>query len=103
MKNCLLLGRKGIIVNDIKESIKASDINLFGGTSLKDVKELFEQKDFDIVIMGAGLDIYDRLEIIRFVFETSKSTTIHMKDWDSGPTGMLPFVYGVINGLFNKE
>lgn len=99
MKNCLLLGRKGIIVDDVKNNIDVTDINLFGGTSLQDVKDNFDQQSIDIVIMGAGLDINDRLEIIKYIFESSKSTTVHMKDWDSGPAGMLPFVNGVINGL----
>jgi hypothetical protein len=98
MKNCLLLGRKGMIVEDVKESIDATDINLFGGTSLQDVQNIFEQHNIDIVIMGAGLDINDRLDIIKYIFDRSKSTTVHMKDWDSGPAGMLPFVNGVING-----
>jgi len=98
MKNCLLLGRKGIIVDDIKGSIDTQNINLFGGTNLKDVKDTFAQNKIDIVIMGAGLEINDRLDIISYIFETSKSTTVHMKDWDSGPTGMLPFVNGVLNG-----
>jgi hypothetical protein len=26
-----------------------------------------------------------------------------MKDWDSGPAGMLPFVNGVVNGLLDKK
>ena len=99
MKNCLLLGRKGIIVDDIKASIEATDINLFGGTSLQNVKETFDQHDIDIVIMGAGIAINDRLDIVKYIFKTSNSTTVHMKDWDSGPAGMLPFVNGVLNGL----
>jgi hypothetical protein len=99
MKNCLLLGRKGMIVDDVKENITATDINLFGGTSLQEVKDAFGQRSIDIVIMGAGIDLEVRLEIIQFIFETSKATTVHMKDWDSGPAGMMPFVNGIINGL----
>jgi hypothetical protein len=103
MKNCLLLGRKGMVVDDVKKSIDATDIILFGGTSLKDVKDTFDLHKIDIVIMGAGLDINDRLDIINYIFESSKSTTVHMKDWDSGPAGMLPFVNGVVNGLLDKK
>jgi hypothetical protein len=103
MKNCLLLGRKGMIVDDVKKSIYATDINLYGGTSLQDVKDTFDQQNIDIVIMGAGLDINDRLDMIKYIFESSMSTTVHMKDWDSGPDGMLPFVNGVVNGLFDKK
>lgn len=103
MKNCLLLGRKGIIVDDIKDRIDTTSITLFGGTSLQDVKNSFNQQDIDVVIMGAGIDLNDRLNIIRYIFETSKSTTVHMKDWSSGPAGMLPFVNGVLNGQVDEE
>ncbi len=53
----------------------------------------------DHVIMGAGLDIDVRLDIIREVFELSDSTTVHMKDFASGPQGMLPFVRAVLSAL----
>lgn len=99
MKNCLLLGRKGQIVDNVKNGIEAKSINLYGGTSLQDVKDSFDQRNFDAVIIGAGLDINDRLEIIKYIFDASSSTTVHMKDWDSGPAGMLPFVNGILNGL----
>jgi len=99
MKNCLLLGRKGIIVDDVKNSLMVKGVNLFGGSNLQDVKDAFATDSIDIVIMGAGIDIKDRLEIIRYIFDTSKTTTVHMKDRDSGPAGMLPFVNGVLRGL----
>ena len=102
MKTCLLLGRKGIIVDDVKDSLDARAIKLIVGTSLQDVKDSFDLNDIDIVIMGGGIDIKVRLDIIRFIFETSNSTTIHMKDWNSGPTGMLPFVNGVLDGLLGE-
>lgn len=99
MKNCLLLGRKGMVIEQVKEDIDARGINLFGGTNLEEVQHLFDQHNIDVVIMGAGIDLNDRLEIIQFIFEHSKSTTVHMKDWDSGPAGMLPFVNAILNGL----
>ena len=36
---------------------------------------------------------------LRHIFETSNATTVHRKDWDSGPAGMLPFVNGILAGL----
>ncbi len=71
-------------------------MNLLGGTSLDDVKQAFQAQDIDAVIIGAGLDLEDRLEIIRFIFESSKSTTVHVKDWDSGPKGMIPLVIAIL-------
>ena len=98
-KNCLLLGRLGINIPSIETGIHQKNVNLFSGTSLQEVKDFFSKSNIDIVIMGAGIPIEDRLEIVKFVLETSKGTTVHMKDWNSGPTGMLPFINGVLKGL----
>jgi len=100
-KNVLLLGKKIIVVDNVKDKLTLSNINLFSGTNLDDVKKVFSREKIDIVIMGAGIDIENRLNIIKTIFNLSKSTTVHMKDFDSGPEGMIPFVNGVLNGLNN--
>lgn len=100
--NVLLLGRTGIVLDDVKEHLDVKNINLFAGTTLDDVKALFEQENIGIVIMGAGLDIEIRLQIIKTIFSLSKATTVHLKDWASGPTGMYRFVNGILNGLIKN-
>lgn len=104
MKNILLLGRLEINIPNLKTGIAKKNVQLFSGTNLEEVKTVFSQNDnqIDIVIMGAGIDMKFRLKIIEFIFEVSKGTTVHMKDWNSGPAGMLPFVNGVLNS-FIKE
>ncbi|MFT5337274.1 MAG: hypothetical protein ACI9YL_001276 [Luteibaculaceae bacterium] len=99
MKNCLLIGRKGIILQEIQDSVDTKEITFFGGTKLTDVRDIIDQENIDCVIMGAGVNLDVRINIIRYVMENSKGTTVHMKDWKSGPTGMLPFVLGVLNSL----
>ena len=98
-KNCLLLGRLGINIPSFETGIHQKNINLYSGTNLQEVKEVFAKTQVDIVIMGAGIALKERLEIIEYIFETSNVTTVHMKDWDSGPKGMLPFVNSVLNGI----
>ena len=100
LKNVLLLGRKGIVLDDIQKAVAVQDVALFSGTSLDDVRNVFGAHSIDMVIMGAGLDLEVRLEIVKYIFTVSTSTTVHMKDRDSGPQGMLPFVNGVLTGLF---
>lgn len=95
----LLLGRTGIVLDDITAGLETTGLTLHAGTSLADVERVMADHPVDTVIMGAGLDIDDRLAIIRHVFDVSTATTVHMKDWDSGPAGMLPFVNGVLRGL----
>ncbi len=97
--NVLLLGRTGIVLDNVEAKIDSNNVKLFAGTTLEDVISVMAADRIDHVIMGAGIDIETRLAIIRHVFETSTSTTVHMKDWDSGPAGMLSFVNGVLTGL----
>ena len=95
----LLLGRKGIDVQKFYDGISNKNVTLIGGTNLDAVKSTFAQYDVKIVIMGAGIDIGDRLEIIEYIFKVSQSTSVHMKDWDSGAAGMMAFVDNVLHTL----
>jgi hypothetical protein len=98
-KSILLLGRLGLNVENVRKNLSVRDVELLAGTNLKEVKTAFDESTIDIVIMGAGIDLDDRIAIVRYVFETSSSTTVHMKDRQSGPAGMLPFVDNVLKGL----
>jgi hypothetical protein len=53
--------------------------------------------------MGAGLDLDVRLEIVRQIFDSSETTTVHMKSHLPGPGGYLPFVRAVLQGLRDYE
>jgi hypothetical protein len=55
------------------------------------------------LIMGAGLDLDTRLEIVREIFERSDTTTVHMKGRLPAADGFLPFVSAVLNGLTGSE
>ena len=96
----LLLGRKGIVVEDARSKIDIPDLNILGGTSIDDVRSAFASPTKpEHVFMGAGLDIEDRLEIVREIFKLSGTTTVHLKDAESGPHGFLPFVKKILEGL----
>jgi len=41
----------------------------------------------NMVVMGAGMDLKSRLEIARHIFQARTSTSVHMKDEDSGLEG----------------
>lgn len=98
-ENVLLVGRTSTVLDEARKGLTARDVTLFGATTLDDVREALDERPIDTVIMGAGVDLETRLRIVRHVFEASTSTTVHMKDFDSGPEGFLPFVEGVLNGL----
>jgi hypothetical protein len=74
-----------------------------GRHGLDEVRSAFAQADIDHVIMGAGLDLEARLEIVREIFLASDKTTVHLKDFASGPDGFLPFVRSVLAGLADYQ
>lgn len=79
------------------------DLELLGGSGLEDVQATFAQADIDHVIVGGGLELETRLEMVREVFQASDRATVHLKDQLSGPEGFLPFVRSVLLGLEDYE
>lgn len=101
--NVLLLGRSEAVIDEVKRHLEISGIKLIGGTGLDDARSAFATASIDHVIMGAGIDLETRLEIVREVFRSSDSTTVHMKDRSTGPQGFLPFVRSLLRGLDTDE
>lgn len=103
-KHILLLGRKGIVVEDAKSQINDPELEIHGGTGIEDVRAAFANNaKIDHVFMGAGIDIDLRLEIVREIFQLSGTTSVHLKDASSGPQGFLPFVKAVLEGLKKSD
>ena len=99
MSNVLLVGRKPMIVANLISQLDRRDLSLFSATSLAEVRQLLTEHPIDVVIMGAGLEVELSCDIVRSTFSLSDKTSVHLKDFASGPGGMLPFVNGVLNGL----
>ena len=95
----LLVGRTQAVLKDARESLPADNIAVLSATNLDEVKKAFAGSKIDMVVVGAGIDLDSRLAIVRHIFEVSTSTTVHLKDQDSGPEGMRPFVDGVLRGF----
>jgi hypothetical protein len=72
------------------------------GTSVEDIRSVFARTTIDHVIMGGGLPLETRLEMVRVIFESSETTSVHMKDVASGSQGFLPFVRSVLSGLWGE-
>jgi hypothetical protein len=95
----LLLGRTGVDTEAVQGELRRPDVRLFGGSGLEDARSVLARTSIDHVIMGAGIDLETRLEIVREVFRTSDSTTVHMKDRVTAKQGFVPFVRAVLRGL----
>lgn len=98
-KNVLLIGRRDKVLEALCHQLKTNEVNLFSATTLEVVLQVLGENKIDVVIMGSGLEIDLRCEIVRYITINHPSTTIHMKDWTSGPDGIMPFVTSVLKGL----
>ena len=98
-KNVLLVGLTGVVIDDAREHLDLPDLHLFTGTGVDDVRSALAQARIDHVIMGAGIDLETRLAIVREIYQSSDTTTVHMKDRASGKEAFLPFARSVLHGL----
>ena len=95
----LLLGRTPFDPEAVRTDFSKPNVTFSTGTNLEEAVAAFDSAPVDMVIMGAGIPLSERLEIVKRVFELSESTTVHMKDRSSGKNGMVAFVNGVLGGL----
>jgi hypothetical protein len=102
-KRVLLLGVMAALLNDAQQELQRPDIEFLGGTGVEDVRSAFRKADIDHVIVGGGLDLDARAEMVREIFQSSDKATIHLKDQMSGPEGFLPFAKAVLRGLDDYE
>jgi hypothetical protein len=56
-KNVLLVGRKAIVLDDVREGLAVPDVTLFSATTLNEVRKVFGEHPIDTVIMGASTSI----------------------------------------------
>jgi hypothetical protein len=99
----LLLGRTGVVVDNVQRQLGLPELQLIGGTGIDNVRTTFARRTIYHVVMGAGIDLETRLQIVRGIFRLSEQTTVHRKDRVSGPEGFLPFVRAVLRGLQDYE
>ncbi|MGV1010339.1 MAG: hypothetical protein ACOYBY_17355 [Dermatophilaceae bacterium] len=99
----LIVGRRREVIDELTRQLQVARVRLIGATSLGDVRATFARTSVDHVIMGAGIDLEDRLAIIRDIFRTSDTTTVHLKDRASGPDGFLPFVANILGALTDHQ
>lgn len=102
LKKILLVGR---LLKNIptKNEVPFDNIELLVASTLEEVEQAFEKNNnrIDIVISGGGIELEKRLEIVKYIFETSNATSVHLKDIDSGPEGFTPFINKLLKGLLN--
>jgi hypothetical protein len=81
------------------QALDAPEADFSTANRLGEVQDILTQSRVDHVIVGGGLDLQTRLQIVQHVFDTSSSsTTVHMNS-RSGPESYLPFVRSVLRGL----
>jgi hypothetical protein len=95
----LLVGRTRMIIDDARVALGLSDAGFSAATNLAEVEEALQAHQVSHVFIGAGIELEQRLGIVRAIFQNSETTTVHLKDSASGPSGFLPFVRAILSGL----
>lgn len=99
MKNILLIGKLLLNIPSPEKLVK-KDVHYFVASDMATVQEIFKNTTtIDTVIMGAGIELEKRLDIVRYIFSVSNTTSVHMKDYATGPEGFVPFINNVLTGL----
>jgi hypothetical protein len=90
--NVLIVGRHLDTIDDTRSRVRAEGVVLHGATSLDEVRAALSLKPIDMMVVGAGIELSERLAIARAAFEQSETITVHLKDKASGQVGFAPFV-----------
>ena len=91
----LLLGKHPVLT----EPLELAGVDYETGSSIEELRAALARGTFEHAIVGGGLPLDTRLELVRAVFEHSDAITVHMKDRASGPQGYVPFIRAVVAGL----
>ena len=101
-KTVLLMGRLSDIVDNVARALNDMPLSFVGATNADEVKQrLKDHPEIALAVMGAGLDDAMRGELIEIIAAARPDVTIHLKDRDSGPGGMSPFVRRVTTAMFD--
>lgn len=88
-----------MILEHARENLGVPDLALEVAVNADEVVEAFKKSKFDHVFIGAGLELEERLAVVRAIYQASDTTTVHLKDVASGPNGFLPFVSAIVSAL----
>ena len=103
MASALLVGRTHRVLSGAQEQLGICGLQLEAATNAAEVKSAVSSRTFDHVFIGAGIDLEERVAIVRLVFEASGTTTLHLKDVASGPKGFIPFTRAILTSLLNDK
>lgn len=94
----VLVGATQSVIDDVIARLNVPEVELSGGTGIDALRSALDAGAVDHVIIGGGLDLDVRLDLVREVFQTSRSTTVHLNS-PSGPASFLPFVSAIVRGF----
>jgi hypothetical protein len=102
MKKILLVGKRLMQVPPANE-LAIKDVAYFAAADLLKVQKVFEKNNnaIDIVILGGGIELEKKLEVVRYIFNASDAVSVHMKDRATGPEGFVSFINNVLKGLLS--
>jgi hypothetical protein len=99
VKKVLVVGLVPALVEQFRSRLDLPGVEVVGVAGVDRVRAVLDEGDVDHVVLGGGMDLDTRLDMVRVVFESSARATVHLKDHRSGPEGFVPFVRALVGGL----
>ena len=95
----LLVGKLPNVIGDVASELDHLPIRWLGAHDHDEViRQLETEPDICCVIMEGSLDDHTRGDLISLIAAKRPDVCIHIKDRDSGPEGLAPFVLRIVDG-----
>ena len=89
----LLVGRLRDVIANVAKQLEHLPVEWLGAHNREEViRQLDTEPKIACVVMGGSMDDSTRGELIGVIAQRRPDLCIHVKDRDSGPDGMAPFV-----------
>ena len=96
----LLIGKLPHVIGNVARELEHLPIEWLGAHDHSEVvRQLETEPKIQCVIMGAGLDDKIRGDLIGVIAALRPDVCIHLKDRESGPDGLVPFVEQVVTQI----
>lgn len=85
--NVILIGRNQWVIDAAERELTSPQRAVYGAITMAELDAVLTENRIDHAFVGPGLDLELRMKLIRRIFELSDFTTVHLKDFSSGPEG----------------
>ncbi len=97
----LIIGRKQVVIDSLIATLTMQGRNVTGTASREEVRDILDEEDIDLIVLGGGLDDSVRNELSAYIASIKPNIPIRLKDRVQGPEGMVDLINHIATGFGN--